>query len=206
MAGFRKKLPSRILVLCEGICEDFYLNKAKAAIADKDRRQSISIDIKKSKYSNCEGLVKQAIEEKNRARRSEPKFDSIWVVFDNDRQETKKTGSLSRAFNMAASNGIRIVYSSICWEYWYLLHVEYTTRQFESGDQLISYLKSKEGFEDYEKVKGYPQAWEKLLPRLQAGSLNALRLRNEKQALGQKPHAVNPWVDVDELVQYLLEY
>jgi RloB-like protein len=114
-------------------------------------------------------------------------------------------GSLSRALNMAADNEINIVYSSICWEYWYLLHTEYTTRQFETCAQLISYLKTKEGFEDYEKLKGYPKAWEKLLPRLQAGSLNSFRLRTEKQAIGERPHAVNPWINVDELVQFLLE-
>jgi hypothetical protein len=205
MATLKRELPPRILVLCEGVCEDFYLKKAKNSISDKDRRQAISIDIRKSKYSNCEGLVKQAIEEKKKAKRAEPKFDSIWVVFDNDRQESKKTGSLSRAFEMAKANQINIVYSSICWEFWYLLHIEYTSRQFESCDQLLSYLKTKTDFEDYDKEKGYPKAWEKLLTKLSVGSSNAKKLRTEKQNLGEGPHGVNPWVNVDVLVQYLLE-
>ena len=60
--------------------------------------------------------------------------DSVWVVADGDVNYrnpdpvTAKDGQLARARKMAEAKGIQIAISNPCFEFWYLLHFQYTTR------------------------------------------------------------------------------
>ena len=51
---------------------------------------------------------------------------------------------------MADINNINIAFSSISFEYWILLHFEYTSRVFYKSDEIIKLLKDKNHI-DYSK-------------------------------------------------------
>jgi len=197
----KRIIPERILILCEGQSEVKYLQKAQADIPDKEKRLSLTVDILKSKYSNCEGLVKDAIERMKNAKDDKIPYHTVWVVFDNDRQEEKKAGSLSNAFQTAKTKGIQIAYSSISWEYWYLLHFDFTTRGFANSSEVIKELKKYNGFKNY--VKPYPEAWQILKPHLSTGKEHAKRVRQHHLTLSQNAPSINPWADVDILITTL---
>jgi len=197
----KRGITQRILILCEGQSEEYYLKRAKADIPDKAKRLSLTVDILKSKYSNCEGLVKDAIERMKNAKDDKIPYHTVWVVFDNDRQEEKKAGSLSNAFQTAKTKGIQIAYSSISWEYWYLLHFDFTTRGFANSAEVIKGLKKCYGFEDY--VKPYPEAWQILIPHLSTGKEHAKRIRRHHLTLSQNAPSINPCADVDILITTL---
>ncbi len=200
MATFKRTLSQRTLILCEGESEEFYFKSAKKTIGDKIRRQGIDIHIETAKHQDCEGLIKEAIDKAKEAKKNLIPYETVWVVFDNDRQEIKKQGSLSRAFQLAKGK-VNIVYSSIAWEYWYLLHFSYTTRAFMSSAEVIDELKKQEGFSDYKKP--YDKAFEKLKTKLSTGVQHAQKLRSSQGKLGASPPVINPWADADILLQHL---
>jgi hypothetical protein len=200
MATFKRTLSQRTLILCEGESEEFYFKSAKKGIGDKIRRQGIDIQIETAKHQDCEGLVEEALAKAKKAKGDLVPYQTIWVVFDNDRQEIKKQGSLSRAFQLAKGK-VNIVYSSIAWEFWYLLHFGYTTRAFANSAEVIDELKKQEGFADYKKP--YDKAFEKLKSRLSTGVLHAQKLRKSQNEIGGDRPIINPWADADELLKHL---
>ena len=200
MAIFKRTLSQRTLILCEGESEEFYFKSAKKTISDKIRRQGIDIQIETAKHQDCEGLVEEAIAKAKKAKQDLIPYHTVWVVFDNDRQEIKKQGSLSRAFQLAKGK-VNIVYGSIAWEYWYLLHFGYTSRAFMSSAEVIDELKKQEGFSDYKKP--YDRAFEKLKTKLSAGVQHAQQLRSSQEKLDVFPPVINPWADADLLLKHL---
>jgi len=67
--------------------------------------------------------------------------DSVWVVADGDVNYnnpdpiTAKDSLLSKARKMADAKGIQIALSNPCFEFWYLLHFQYTTKFFKDYPQ-----------------------------------------------------------------------
>ncbi len=72
--------------------------------------------------------------------------DEVWAVFDKDGY-TKH----HEAFDIAKSNNVNIAFSSISFEFWVLLHFEYTTRPFNKSEELIKYMEKKSYFDEYDK-------------------------------------------------------
>lgn len=78
-------------------------------------------------------VVKYAI--KKRDEDTYLKFDQIWCVIDSDNHQT-----LKEAVILAKKNGFEIALSQPCFEFWYLLHYQYTTREFRTSQALKKYL------------------------------------------------------------------
>lgn len=136
------KQVDRVYVLCEDSKSSLdYLNKAKLHF-----RCTPIVEIAHGKHTDPLGIVRDAA-------KKAANFESIFCVIDRDEHanyeeavdEAKKTKNLA------------LIPSFPCFEYWLLLHVEYTTRSFcRSGkkspaQQLIEHLKTKELFCGYEK-------------------------------------------------------
>ncbi len=120
-------LPSkpRILILCEGQkTEHVYFSALKVEM----RLSSVRV-WRPPKVRGLRGLTKAADE----ARRDDPGLDEIWCVFDHDGREEEVRKFLAwheHARKRRTGPTIRTALSDPCFEYWLLLHFEYTTRPF----------------------------------------------------------------------------
>lgn len=121
-----RSLPKpRILVLCEGQkTEHVYF----AALKVELRLPSVRVR-SPSKVRGLRGLSAAADE----ARVGDPDLDEIWCVLDHDgREEEVRKFRVwhERACKRRGGPKVEAVISDPCFEYWLLLHFEYTTRPF----------------------------------------------------------------------------
>lgn len=98
----------RVLVLCEGRTEQWYLNGCKVRGAGIDARIKTA-----SAQGEALVLAAQAENENNNS------YDSTWLVFDRDNQTDSE---LNRAKEVASRAGFNVALSSECFEVWLLLH------------------------------------------------------------------------------------
>jgi hypothetical protein len=117
-------------------------------------------------------------------------FDQVWCVFDHDEHETFEV-----ALNEAAKEKIQVAYSIPCFEFWYLLHFEYTTRPFRDFSEVESQL--KQYMKPYKKASADVASF---LPHVEKAIENARRVREELQKTG----AERPVTHVDKLVDVLI--
>ena len=134
--------------------------------------------------------------------------DAVWVVADadvnynNPDPVSAKDRLLSKVRKMADAKGIHIAISNPCFEFWYLLHFQYTTKFLKdypaAKSALTAYLP------DYEKTDDvYAQLSEHTTDAIR----NARRLEQYHIQNGDnKPFGitVNPFTDIYQLVESLL--
>jgi RloB-like protein len=63
----------------------------------------------------------------------------IWAVFDRDGHQ-----GVGEAIEMLRETPINVAFSNICFEFWILLHYEYTTRSFLNCDEIIKYIRQQD--------------------------------------------------------------
>ncbi|MEE4359795.1 MAG: RloB family protein [Desulfococcaceae bacterium] len=137
----------RILILCEGEkTEPNYFNGLKRDKAISNRLSALRIEIYDSSKNTAKELVEQAKILKKEAIRERNPYEDIWIVIDKDGYTRHP-----QAFDQANANRINIAFSSISFEFWFLLHYKYTTKVFEKGDDLINFLKNNGYMPDYKK-------------------------------------------------------
>lgn len=129
------------------LCEDSKSSKNYLQDAAEDMRAQTFVDIVHPGVTDPKNIVLAAVRQKN-------KFDSVYCVIDRDRHET-----FDEALGIAKANGIRVIPSYPCFEYWLLLHFGYTRQPFKGkgrmspADEVCKELRKKEGMEDYDKGK-----------------------------------------------------
>ena len=147
--GNKRQLLSNYLIVVEGETEQLYLESLKS-LMDYERKKQINIKIVKANAGNAKTFVQDAIKLKKKLE-----LPNVYVVFDNDNYKY-----IADAFALAEKNDIRIIYSNICFELWFLLHFKFTTSQFEKCNKLILQLKrhfpgyKKASYKTYEKFNG----------------------------------------------------
>jgi hypothetical protein len=101
----------------------------------------------KPKDNSPVGVVREAKKLYKQAAKSKiPKPNiHVWAVFDRDGH-----ANLKQAIQDAQANNINVAFSSVCFEYFILLHFEKCTRPFTDCKEVISYLKEKYN-QDYTK-------------------------------------------------------
>ena len=62
-------------------------------------------------------MLEEAIKLQAKARTEQQPFQDVWLVFDDDNRKDHK-----HVFDKAQKNNFKIAYSSISFEYWYLIH------------------------------------------------------------------------------------
>ena len=145
-----------------------------------------------SKVRGLRGVIAAADEE----CRSDPGLDEIWCVVDHDGREEEVRRFLvwhERARKRRSGPKIEAVISDPCFEYWLLLHFEYTTRPFDKVggcDQVVGLLRKYE--KDYRK--GDRRFFESLGSRRDEAIRNAARARRAGRS---------PGTDVGRLVERL---
>jgi hypothetical protein len=185
-----RSFKSKVLILCEGLTEKNYFNAMKE---DFRLPKTIGVEVFQSNKVDCKGVVEEAIKKAKREG-----FEEIFVVFDHDNQPKR-----DEAFKLASDKKIKVIFSSICFESWYLFHFKNSTRAFASEEVLEKELKKCAGMENYEKndFKHYSI----LKDKLASAKSNAenVRLSVIENNYGVEVFNLNPYTNVDELVNYL---
>lgn len=184
----KRYVNKRLYIVCEGEATEYnYFNNyiGDCNICDK----LVDVKVFPTKINTGKELVDFL---KN--LRENPK-DKLWAVFDRDGY-TKHP----EAFNKAEANKIRIAFSSISFEYWILLHFEYTTRFFAKAEEIIRYLK-KNGYIDYDKSDRY--IYKKVKGKIPEAVNRAKKIRKYQHEANpdSKPYEMNPYTDVDKLLE-----
>lgn len=139
-------------IFCEGKnTEPDYINGFKEHYYSEKRRVIIVEDAKKN-------TPIQLVEEALKAKKSALDHDVFWVVFDRESVIKYTHKDHIRAAELATSNNINIAISTVCFEYWILLHFKYTTTAYEKCDDvwksaIFKKLLSEYGIKDYKKEK-----------------------------------------------------
>ena len=144
------------------------------------------------------GLVNDAKDRKNKAIRDRNKYDEIWIVLDRDGH-----ANFPEALDKAKANNINVALSIRCFEYWVLLHFEYTTQGFRKCIDVIKYIK-KNHLKDYSKSYC---CYEEIRDRVNTAIKNGEKVVKHYQKdidSGIKIYDLSAYTNVHELVRKLI--
>lgn len=189
-----KKTAPFVRIFCEGeVTERLYFKgfTQECRLSDADPQQP-------NDYSPM-GLVKAAIKEQKQARKDGYKEDDIhlWVVMDKDQHE-----DIEKAIHLAQKNNIQIAFSNLCFEYWLLLHFEYTTACENSCDDTIKKLQKHQP--EYSKNKHF-KVYELFREHLNTACKHAEKCRASQAEICDMERfwEVEPYTDVDKCIDAL---
>jgi hypothetical protein len=183
-----------ILILCEGQSEVNYFTGLKASF-NRHQQSLLKVLPVKSQNESAGLIVKEAVKKK---RQNESIYKSVWVVFDNDNQDIKKSNTLRDAFNEAKKHDIEIAYSSISWEHWVLWHFKEVNTPFHKGELVEKELLKH--WSDYKKPQR--NSWEYLNSNgnLSFAKNRAIKIKEQHERDGIEVHERNPYSNVYELL------
>ena len=191
----KKYTHPRILILCEGETEEKYF---KGIIQDETYKVNLSgvrVTIFTGKNAGPLKLVKEAITRRTEGKKEGNPYKEVWVIFDHDIHPNRKA-----AWDKAQKNGLKIGFSAIAFEQWFLLHFSKSSKAFETPKQLEKEL--VKFYSAYKKAQSNHFAF--LKNRLSVAFTNAEWLRNIKTAENRSITDQNPWIDVDILVAKMI--
>ena len=202
----RREQKPVVLIVTEG-------SKTEPKYFSSFRRRQSNIDIHvvgsraNSGGTDYESLVRKTIDYMEKNGLSVRNGDTLWVVADGDINYDNvdpigaKSRMLDKARQLASRYAITIMLSNPCFEFWYLLHYQYTTAHLRDYDAVVNLLKSY--LPDYDKAKTVAS---QLLPHLDAAIRNAERVEQYHRANGCAELcdiAVNPYTALHHLVARL---
>jgi hypothetical protein len=193
-----KKAPyAKVLIVCEGektepnyffgLKDHLELNSANVVVTGECGSSPISI-------------IKFAFQRYREERDAGDPFDKVFCVFDRDTHETYHQ-ALEQIDSAKPKDTFRAITSVPCFEYWLLLHFEYTTTPIvgsgnkSAGDRVIDELRKY--LPEYKKGNG--SVFEQLIGQLDQAKAFADRSLKAVQVNGTD----NPSTFVHELVEYL---
>ena len=203
----RRKVKPIVLIVTEGSqTEPKYFEHFKT------RQNNIDIRVVGSRSSAGEtdyvSLVRKAREYQERNQLSSSTGDSVWVIADadvnynNPKPMAEKNSKLNQARKMADNREINLLLSSPCFEFWFLLHYQYTTRFIKDYADMRSLLQKY--IPVYTKTA---DVYELINDRTKTAVANAKRAeQHHLQAGCMLPFGVdvNPFTDVYKLMEKLL--
>jgi hypothetical protein len=139
-----------ILIVTEGArTEPDYLKGLRNHL----KLASVDIEIMKAAGTDALSVVDYAIKLRDERKRETKRgctvpYDSVWAVFDTERADTNP--KLKDALHKAGAHKINVAISNPCFEFWLLLHDEFTTAPFAKCGNVIRRIKDRY-LPDYEK-------------------------------------------------------
>ena len=180
-----------VLIVCEGaeteptyfkaLCAHLQLG-GKVKIAGKECQ---SAPIKVIEYAN---------REKKNAERDRNPYDAAWAVVDRDQH-----GRMEQAIEKALSCDITLALSVPCFEFWLLLHQQYTTRPFADCTELKTKVEQLAGNTAPDKYIAELATGETLR---EVAKRNARRVTEHHENLSSSS-LPNPSTQIHELVESL---
>jgi hypothetical protein len=189
----------RILILTEDEkSSKYYFNAFKKDEKLKRDLASVNVEVFQPKDYSPLGLVNDAKERKKKAKSDRNPYDEIWIVLDRDGH-----ANFDQALNTAQANQINVAISIRCFEYWVLLHFEYTTRGFSKCDNIIKHIK-KNHLKDYSKAYCcYEEIRDKVDTAIKHGERVVKHYENDIES-GIKIYDLAVYTNVHQLVKKLI--
>lgn len=191
-AGTRK-VEKKIYILCEGADKHSEYAYLGALIKDTPiKGDKVQIELAPTKYNTGRELVEEASKKIDRKFKD---IDEAWVVYDQDGYTLHK-----ETFESAKEKGVKIAFSATAFEFWILLHYEYTTKQFQKSEDIIKKLKDK-NFIDY--AKNSKDVYFLTKEKLPNAKQNAKKIRTEVEKYdgNKKIYERNPYTNLDLLIE-----
>jgi hypothetical protein len=186
----------RILIVCEGEkTEPYYFDAMKQAMSLS------SVTVKAARNSAPISVVESALEYFN----DDGDFDAVYCVIDRDSHTTfgEAMDRIRALRNSKQAIDIVAIPSYPCFEYWLLLHFQYTRKPFvRTGNKsacgvLTSELKTYPGFEHYDH--GFRDSYKQTQSKLQ----DAIRNAEKADLDANKTNESNPSTKIHLLVRVL---
>lgn len=202
MAAKKEVLTNKMYIFCEGAkTEPLYLS---SYIDEFAKNKSKVIFIPKTRKNTPVQLVDEAILKKN--GRDTIDGDVFWVVYDRESVAKYPRYKHKEAWDKANRNGIKIAISTVCFEFWVLLHFEETAQSYTSFSNLISESNLKEklrsvGINDYDK--GSDELYFKIRKGVAKARVRASRVNASVVASSPKTHEeydYSPYTKIHELL------
>lgn len=181
----------RILIVCEGTRSEYnYFSD----LVDEYRLSPVNVRVK-GVGKDPSALVEEALELQRLERELDEEYDQIYCVFDRDRHHHFESTS-----RRADSEGIKLARSWPCFEYWLLLHFEFTRRPYQGA----SSTPCEECMRDLKKhlpnyEKNSVGLFGTLVGRLDEAKRRAAKALRDAKATDNP----NPSTEVHLLVEYL---
>ena len=143
------------------------------------------------------GIVREAIKlrDSHAAKPDMEPYDQVWVVFDRETQNHPRRRQVPAARELALANDIGVALSIPSFEFWLLLHFQFTTAPFDGCAAVKKALKNF--------IKGYEKSdlpLDDLLDRVATAMKHATGCHGHwKTAGGDR----NPSTHMDELLHEL---
>ena len=144
-------------------------------------------------------VVEEAIQRKRRAagrNSGTVPFAQVWCVIDGDYGD-----KISNARNKADSQGVELAISTMCFEYWVLLHFEENDKATLDCDALVRKLKRKP-IPDYQKGSC---DFRDVVKNVRDACKRAEKLRRPGIERGDLPENQNPCSEVYRLINEILK-
>jgi hypothetical protein len=126
-------------------------------------------------------------------------FDHVWVLFDTDACE--KDGTLNRALELAAIEGIHVGHSTPCVEMWLLLHFRDRPGPMNSAETEKAVGEAWRSHYD-KSAKTFSKLWSALRPNIQNAVSRATQTRDYHERAGTR-FPQNPSTRLDLLLRAL---
>lgn len=199
--GPKREPYDRVLIVCEGEkTEPYYFRELIAAW----QLSGANVEIKGDGGSAPNSVVEYAIELFERS----PDYDRVYCVFDRDGharfaaavQRVRDHALVKMQGKTACGNAHFEAITSIpCFEYWILLHFEYTTSHMARFANVRPRLRGYEGLAGYDKgARGLFAATQ---PRLETALTHADRANRAAEAANTD----NPTTKMPSLIRFLRE-
>ena len=188
-----RKVEKKIYILCEGADKHSEYAYLGALIRDTPiKGDKVQIELAPTKYNTGRELVEEA------SKKIERKFkgiDEAWVVYDQDGYTLHK-----ETFESAKQKDVKIAFSATAFEFWILLHFEYTTKHFPKSEDIIKELKDKD-FIDY--AKNAQNIYLLTKEKLAEAKQRAQKLREEVEKYDgiKRIYERNPYTNLDLLIE-----
>ncbi len=127
--------------------------------------------------------------------------DKYYVVLDTDVNQDKQS-QIDKAKALAIKNGVEFITSTPTFEYWYMLHFEYTTKTYHSSEEVQNDIK--------DKIKGYTKSmntYPVLRDKTDNAIKNARKVEKHHLDLGQAldNENCNPYTAAYKVVEELMK-
>ncbi len=198
----KKKLIPAFHVFCEGEKTEPYYIRGYVDHFHSDKKNILLVE--DTNKNTPVQLVGTAIQHK----KSTTKNDVYWVVFDRESISKYSHELHLKARVLANKNNIQIGFSNVCFEYWMLLHMEYSTACYDSCSDLLGKSNLKKllkarGIDNYDKGFAYLFNVLKEKGGISIAMSNADKAINSAIASAERgkehPHFLNPYTDVHHL-------
>jgi hypothetical protein len=135
--------------------------------------------------------------------------DIHWAVYDREAKSKIKDEEHLEALQLAKANQIKVIFSSVCIEQWFIYHFVYSKAAYTSCKNLLkeSPLKAKlkkVGLLKYDKAE--PEIYDYLQRGVGQARLNAKKINKEviddsKEGINaEQPYKLNPYTNFHELL------